>query len=30
MERLALALLAQHGLQPSKWPQELRTRLQLD
>ena len=29
MERLALALLAQHGLHPCKWPQELQAQLQL-
>ena len=29
MERLALALLAEHGLQPTKWPQALRERLNL-
>ncbi len=29
MERLALALLAEHGLQPAKWAQALRERLNL-
>ena len=29
MERLALALLAEHSLQPAKWPQELRELLDL-